>query len=77
MPHPNCPFCDRLCDRCGYLVPGGWDHKEQPQPPESNVVVCSLIRHVDPLGQVVGDYLSHRNDGHLMTESEMRSRRGF
>ena len=75
--HPDCPYCDRLCERCRYPIPGGWTHVEQPQAPESNVVVCNLKRYVAPLVGNLTAYFDHKNDGHLMTESELHWRRGF
>lgn len=35
---------ERVCPRCQYPVRPGWLHQERPQPPGSNVTVCSLQR---------------------------------
>jgi hypothetical protein len=75
--HPDCSYCDRLCERCGYIINSGWDHIEQPQAPDSNVVVCSLVRHKAPLSDAVNEYLDHKTKGHLMSEAELWWRRGF
>lgn len=54
-----CPYCERECERCGYTIPAGFDHIEQPQAPESNVVVCTLARHVGPMVDVLSEFFTH------------------
>jgi len=54
-----CIWCPRTCPRCGYDIDGGWEHVEQPQSPESNVVVCSLRRGSLPLREAAESVIVH------------------
>ena len=71
----ECIDCDRVCQRCGYEISGGWEHAEQVQSPESNVVVCKLVRASRPVGERIGGYLDHEHKHVLRyTEEQLRAR---
>lgn len=56
----ECRWCDRICRRCHYPIPGGREHVEQVQPAASNVVVCALERlQPRPLVEVLNEYFDH------------------
>lgn len=58
----SCPWCTRLCTVCGYIIDGGTQHVQQPQPEGASHTICELRRDPvsGPTAKVIGDYFTHQ-----------------
>lgn len=54
-----CPLCERTCPLCRYTISAGFVHRQQPQHPDSNVVVCSSERYSAPLAETLTTFFEH------------------
>lgn len=73
----ECPYCERICLRCRYLISGGFIHVEgnvRGRFADGRVIVsCSSERYRGPVGKVIDQYLTHQEQ-HMVEVTVRRQR---